>query len=131
VRTIAVFAAFGNKEQPMPKDNFAFKPGFDLSPDWISPDDMHLFPGMGQGPRDFIPDEDAPPEPHITPEQEMYGLDWKPGDPMVRPKTKPFMDNSGVRRVFPDDEEEVNAPVVELHESRGQGSVSRRSRAAE
>lgn len=43
------------------------------------------------GAPDFVPDAEYKAKKalsQITPEQEKYGLEWKPGDPMVPPKRK-------------------------------------------
>lgn len=56
-------------------------------PDWIPDDLLPFYPGSGGGVglRDWIPDPEAEPEVVITPEQERYGIHWKPGDPQVEP----------------------------------------------
>jgi len=71
-----------------PRDNWQLKEGR-IEQDYIPEEKEYLHPGSGQGDTysNFIPDEAwlRKQKYQITPEQEKYGIEWKPGDPEVPP----------------------------------------------
>jgi hypothetical protein len=69
-------------------------------PDYVPEELRHLFrqAEANRNQRDWIPDASAPPEVKITREQEMYGIEWQPGDPIpVKKEIVPFLGPDGKR----------------------------------